>query len=79
MTYNPNGVQYSEFDHIVVQTEEVTAAEVNLKFRGRYYKGIGDAKRHPTDEHDPTYAHNLALARALMELAVNLIHENTDD
>jgi Domain of unknown function (DUF1876) len=79
VTYNPNGVQNSEFDYIVIQTEEVAAAEVNLRYRGRYYKGVGDAKRHPTDAHDAVYAHNLALARALSELAVNLINENADD
>jgi hypothetical protein len=79
MTYNPNGVQYSELNHIVLQTEEAAVAEVTLEYRGRDYKGTGDTKKHPTDEHDPAYAHNLALARALMELALNLINDNTDD
>lgn len=78
MTYNPNGVQYSELNHIVLQTEEAAVAEVTLEFAGKDYKGVGDAKKHPTDEHDLVYAHNLALARALLELAHNLITDSAD-
>lgn len=78
MTYNPNGLQYSELNHIVLQTEEAAVAQVTLEYEGKDYKGTGDAKKHPTDPHDPRYAHNLALARALVELAHNLITDSED-
>jgi hypothetical protein len=79
MTYNLNGIQYSDLAHLVVQTEEATIAVVSLDYDGKDYKGVGDAKRHPTDAHDPEYAHNLALSRAFTELALNLVTGNTDD
>ncbi len=64
--------EYSELNHTVLQTEEVTVAQVTLYRNSRKLVGLGDAKKHPTDKHDPEYAYDLALARALLDLAVKV-------
>lgn len=56
-----------------IVNEEVAAVEVNGVTQDGFYdddrKGVGWAKKHPTDSPNPEIAYNLAMARALQDLA----------
>lgn len=53
----------------VVVTEEASTVVVDLTVGGETYEGVGWAKRHPKDRHDPVVAELVAWERALLDLA----------
>lgn len=48
---------------------DATRTFTTVTLRGERYVGVGSAKRNPADEHDGQTGQDIALARALRELA----------
>lgn len=64
------------------QTEDVTLSEVSVAFsdyangqRTIYFTGKGSAKTNPEDEFDQYLGHKLALARALQDVAAEILSD----
>jgi hypothetical protein len=54
------------------ETLHRTDARASMSFRGMRLTGYGYARRHPSDENNPTIGEELASARALADLAQQL-------
>jgi hypothetical protein len=53
-------------------TETFTTAIVHGEVSGVWAQGVGTAKRHPHDKSNPLLGGDLAIARALIELGLEL-------
>ena len=62
------------------EAERVTHAEARLKTAERpYLQGKGNARRNPQDANVPEIGDELAVARALSDLAHELLHAAVED
>jgi hypothetical protein len=68
-----NSAPFSSVDHVVLQTTEAAVAKVTVKLLGRTVVGMGESKKHPTDDNDAVVGYELALARALSDAALQIV------
>jgi Domain of unknown function (DUF1876) len=60
---------------IFTEDEDRTRADARMNAGGRVLNGWGRARRNPTDPDVPVVGEELAAARALSDLANELVHE----
>ena len=57
----------------LVEDDTSTVVHTTLDLRGDHFESVGKARRNPVDPPTPTVGEELALARALQELAAQLL------
>ncbi|OBH49877.1 DUF1876 domain-containing protein [Mycobacterium mantenii] len=72
MTGNDEGTKTCFIDVLIEEREEKTRAKARLSWEGQRYVGVGLSRLDPTDEPVAQIGDELAIARALADLANQL-------
>jgi len=71
-------IETSEIEITFSEDERHTEAHASLAIRGASFVGTGRARRHPADPNMPMVGEELAAARALSDLAHQLLDAVTE-
>jgi Domain of unknown function (DUF1876) len=79
MTGNDDGTKTCQIDVLIQEHEERTRAKAHLSWAGTKYVGVGLARLDPADEPVAQIGDELAIARALSDLANQLFALTSND
>lgn len=79
MTFSDQNTKHWRLDVLVDEHDERTRARIRLDWRGNELVGVGLARLDPTDEPVTEIGDELAIARALSDLANQLFALTTSD
>jgi hypothetical protein len=79
MAGNGDGTKTCQIDVLIEEHEERTRAKARLSWAGRKYVGVGLARLDPADEPVAQIGDELAIARALSDLANQLFASTSSD
>ncbi|MDI3315300.1 MAG: DUF1876 domain-containing protein [Mycobacterium sp.] len=79
MTENDRGIKAWHIDVLVDEHEKRTRAKVRLSWQGSELVGVGLARLDPADEPVAAIGDELAIARALSDLAHQLLERTVAD
>lgn len=79
MTGNDDGTKTYQVDVLVEEHEERTRAKARLSWGGRKFVGVGLARLDPADQPVARIGDELAIARALSDLANQLLALTSTD
>ncbi len=79
MTGNDDGTKTCQIDVLIEEHEERTRAKARMSWAGKTYVGVGLARLDPADEPVVQIGDELAIARALSDLANQLFALTSSD
>jgi hypothetical protein len=79
MTGNDDGTKTCQIDVLIEEHEERTRAKARLSWAGKKFVGVGLARLDPADEPVARIGDELAIARALSDLANQLFALTSTD
>jgi Domain of unknown function (DUF1876) len=79
MTGNDDGTKTCQIDVLIEEHEERTRAKARLSWAGKSFVGVGVARLDPTDQPVTQIGDELAIARALSDLANQLFTLTSTD
>ncbi|OBF10148.1 hypothetical protein A5730_07310 [Mycobacterium sp. ACS4054] len=79
MTKNDDATKACHIDVLVEERDEKTRAKARLSWQGKTLVGVGRARLDPADEPVATIGDELAIARALSDLANQLFAATSTD